>query len=131
MDQQLLTGLDVERLAENLLGGERGYREGGRRLPASSGRLVGQQPAGAISRGAHVPWPRSGTGCVITASPGAQPLAAWPTASTVPTASTPSAIGGLAPHVPATGADELVPVGHAGRPHFDQYLVRGQRSRLA
>jgi hypothetical protein len=30
VDQERLTGLDVERVAENLFGGERGYREGGR-----------------------------------------------------------------------------------------------------
>jgi hypothetical protein len=61
------------------------------------GGLRARSPAGAISRGAHVPWSRNGTGCVITASPGAQSPTAWPTASTVPAASTPSAIGGLAP----------------------------------
>ena len=61
------------------------------------GGLRASSPAGAISRGAQVPWSRSGTGCVITASPGAQSPTAWPTASTMPAASTPSAIGGLAP----------------------------------
>src|SRR5690349_20774392 len=59
--------------------------------------LRASSPAGTISRGAQVPWSRSGTGWVMTASPGAQSLTAWPTASTVPAASTPSAIGGLAP----------------------------------
>ena len=61
------------------------------------GGLRASSPAGAISRGAQVPWSRSGTGWVMTASPGAQPPTAWPTASTVPAAATPSAIGGLAP----------------------------------
>jgi hypothetical protein len=36
VDQELLTGADVQRVAENLFGGERGYREGGRYLPAGT-----------------------------------------------------------------------------------------------
>ena len=78
------------------------------------GGLRASSPAGAISRGAQVPWSRSGTGWVMTASPGAQPTA-WPAASTVPAAATPRAIGGLAPASTA-GEDELIPVGHAGCP---------------
>src|SRR5690348_3468233 len=61
------------------------------------GGFRARSPAGATSRGAQVPWSRSGTGWVMTASPGAQSLTARPAAATVPAASTPSAIGGLAP----------------------------------
>jgi hypothetical protein len=45
VDQELLTGADVQRVAENLFGGERGYREGGRYLPAGTGRFAGEQPS--------------------------------------------------------------------------------------
>src|SRR6266851_4470221 len=34
-------------------------------------------------------------------------------------------------YVPATGADQLIPVSHAGRPDLDKHLVPGQRPRLA
>jgi hypothetical protein len=61
------------------------------------GGFRARSPAGAMSRDAQVPWSRSGTGWVMTASPGAQSLTARPAAATVPAASTPSAIGGLAP----------------------------------
>ena len=43
MDQEMITGANVQRVAENLFGGERGYREGGRYLPAGVVRLVGEQ----------------------------------------------------------------------------------------
>jgi hypothetical protein len=36
-----------------------------------------------------------------------------------------------ATHIPAAGADELIPAGHAGRPHLEQRLVAGQPPRLA
>ena len=45
VDQQLLTGADVQRVADNLFGGECGYREGGCYLPAGTGRLAGEQPS--------------------------------------------------------------------------------------
>src|SRR5215472_9627534 len=52
VDQELLTGVDAERFAENLFGGERRYREGGRGLPAGGGRLGGEQPGRGRSAGA-------------------------------------------------------------------------------
>ena len=61
------------------------------------GGFRARSPAGAMSRGAQAPWSRSGSGWVMTWSPGAQSPAARPAATTVPAASTPSAIGGLAP----------------------------------
>ena len=39
VDEELLAGADVERIAEDLLGGERGHREGGRGLPAGTPRF--------------------------------------------------------------------------------------------
>jgi hypothetical protein len=53
--------------------------------------------AGATSNCAHVPWCRSGTGCVSTSSPNAKLVTASPTSATTPTASTPSASGGFWP----------------------------------
>ena len=44
VDEELLAGADVERIAEDLLGGERGHREGGRGLPAGTPRFPGEQP---------------------------------------------------------------------------------------
>src|SRR6185437_3311951 len=44
VDQDLLAGPDAERVAENLLGGERGHREGGGGLPAGARRLRGEEP---------------------------------------------------------------------------------------
>jgi hypothetical protein len=57
VDQEELTGADVEPVAEHLLGGERGHREGSRGLAAGTRRFPGEQPGrgGAISRGAQVP----------------------------------------------------------------------------
>ena len=34
-------------------------------------------------------------------------------------------------NIPAAGADELIPIGHAGRLHVEQHLVLGQRPWLA
>src|SRR4051812_43307618 len=72
----------------------------GKAAAASHVTLAGfraSSAAGAISCGAQVPWSRSGSGCVMTSSPGDQSATASPTASTVPAASTPSAVGGPPP----------------------------------
>ena len=49
--------------------------------------------AGASNLLAHVPWRRSGSGCVITSSPSRSSDTPEPTAATVPAALVPSAIG--------------------------------------
>src|SRR5689334_22081975 len=54
---------------------------------------VATAAAGASTLAAHVPWRRSGSGCVITASPSRSSVTPGPVAATVPAASVPSAIG--------------------------------------
>ena len=44
MDQELLTGVDVQCLAQNLPGRQSQYREGGRSAPAGTVWLAGSQP---------------------------------------------------------------------------------------
>ena len=53
MDQELLTGANVQRVAENLFGGERGYREGGRYLQflALEGGTLEAKKAVELSKG--------------------------------------------------------------------------------
>src|SRR4051794_8046346 len=59
---------------------------------ASGGRAA-TVAAGASTLPAHVPWRRSGSGCVITSSPSRSSATPEPVAATVPAASVPSAIG--------------------------------------
>jgi hypothetical protein len=113
------------------IGGERGYREGGRGLPAGTGRLAGEQPGrgdqprrpGPLVSQRH----RMGHDCVA-GRPAADRLACCQHC-----AGCCHAKGHRRPgtHVPAAGADELIPVGHAGCPHLEQHLVPGRRPRLA
>ena len=129
VDQQLLTGVDVER-AEDLSGGERGDREGGRGLPAGTGRLAGEQPGrgdqprrpGPLVSQRH----RMGHDCVA-GRPAADRLAHCQHRAGCCHAQRHRRPG---THVPAAGADELIPAGHAGCPHLEQHLVPGQRPRL-
>ena len=78
------------------------------RLSAGTGNVPAwahDRPAGlrarscarATSQGAHAPWSASGSGWVRTSSPASHVFTPEPTATTTPAASTPSAIGGVAP----------------------------------
>ena len=131
VDQELLTGVDVQRVAENLFGGERGYREGGRYLPAGTGRLAGEQPSRGDQPGRPGPLVSQRHRMRhhrVPRRPVADRLAHGQHCAGCLHAQRHRRLG---THVPAAGTDELIPVGHAGCPHLEQHLVPGQRPRLA
>jgi hypothetical protein len=130
VDEELLTGADVERVAENLLGGECGHREGGRGLPAGTLRFSGEQPGRGDQPG------RPGPLVSQRHRMGHDRIAGRPVTDRPASRHHPA--GCLhaqrhrrpGTHVPAAGADELIPVAHAGHHHLEQHLVVRQRPRL-
>ena len=130
VDEELLTGAHVERVAENLPGGERGHREGSRGLPAGTRRFPGEQPGRGDQPG------RPGPLVPQRHRMSHDRIAGRPVTNRP--ASRHHQAGGLhaqrhrrpGTHVPAAGADELIPVAHPGRHHLEQHLVVRQRPKL-
>ena len=127
----MLARADVQRVGKDLLRGERGYREGGRGLPADTVRFTGQQ------RGRGDQQRRPGALTAQRHRMRHHRVARRPVADRI--AHRREGSGRLHPqrhrrhgaHVPAADADELIPVAHAGRPRFQQHLVARQRPRLS
>jgi hypothetical protein len=125
VDQELLTGADVQCVAENLFGGERGYRESGRYLPAGTGRLAGEQPSPGDQPGRPGPLVSQRHRMRhhgVPRRPVADRLAHGQHYAGCLHAERHRRLG---IHVPAAGTDELIPVAHAGCPHLEQHLVPG------
>ena len=72
-------------------------------------------PAAAMNFSAQQPCSRSGSECVVTRSPTLTPSTEFPTAATIPAASTPSAIGGWVPvsQPPVRTNSSQLPAPHA------------------
>jgi hypothetical protein len=121
---------DVEHVAENLLGGERGHRESGRGLPTGTVRFSGEQAGRGDQAGGPGPLVsqrhRMGHDRVAGRPVTGRPARRHHRAGCLHAQRhrRPGA------HVPAAGADELIPVAHAGRHHLEQHLVASQRPKL-
>ena len=128
VDEEPIAGIDLQRLVENLRGGERRHRKHGRNLPRDTRGLGGEQRSRSNQR-----W-RPGPLVSQRERMGHDLVARCPVGDGA--AHRFDQTGDFnaerhrrtAANIPAAGPDDLIPVAHAGRPNPDQYLVLGERT---
>ena len=130
VDQDRFTGLNVERLGHHLLSRQRGNGERSRLCPGGVAGLLGHQacwgdqplgPAALVGQRERM----CHHGCA-----GGGPLDPRADPDDLACGLDAESQGRDAPDVPTAGANELVPVRHAGSLDLDQHLPGFQRRRL-